>query len=95
MAYEDKRPLTEVPHDLSLEGRRRLLVSGVTEVESFNEQEVVMGTTRGILAVHGEDLHMEKLSVDSGDVVVTGRIDVLEYEDTPVRGEGFFSRIFR
>ncbi len=95
MAGEERRPLAEAAHSLSMEGRRRLLVSGVTDVESFNEQEIVMGTTQGTLIVHGEELHMEKLSVDSGDVVVTGRVDALEYEDAPVKGEGFFARLFR
>ncbi len=95
MVMEDRRPEAQGPHSLSLDGRRRLLVSGVTDVESFNEQEVIMGTTMGTLTVQGEDLHMEKLSVDSGDVVVTGEIDALEYEDVPVKGEGFFARLFR
>lgn len=95
MAYEEKRPALEAAHNLSLEGRRRLLVSGVLDVENFNEEQVVMGTTRGTLHVHGEELKMEKLSVDSGDVVVTGSIDALEYEDTEPRGEGFFARLFR
>ena len=92
---EDRRPVIETPHSLSLEDRRRLLVSGVTDVESFNEQEVIMGTSLGLLAVRGEDLHMEKLSVDSGDVVVTGNIDTMEYEESPVKNEGFFARLFR
>ncbi len=92
---EDRRPVIETPHSLSLEDRRRLLVSGVTDVESFNEQEVIMGTSLGLLAVRGEDLHMEKLSVDSGDVVVTGNIDAMEYEESPVKNEGFFARLFR
>ena len=95
MNIEDKRPIPEPHHSLSLDSRRRLLVSGVTDVESFNEQEVVMGTTRGTLTVRGEDLHMEKLSVDSGDVVVTGSIDAMEYLDPEPRGEGFFARLFR
>lgn len=95
MAIEDRRTETEAPHSLSLDGRGRLLVSGVTEVMSFNEQEVLMGTTRGTLTVRGADLHMEKLSVDSGDVVVTGSIDALEYEDPEPRSEGFFARLFR
>lgn len=95
MATDERRELAAIPHSLSLEGRRRLLASGVTEVESFNEQEVIMGTTQGTLAVHGEDLHMEKLSVDSGDVVVTGQIDAIEYEDAPERGQGLLARLFR
>ncbi len=95
MAMDERRPMETAPHSLSLEDRRRLLVSGVTDVESFNEQEVIMGTSMGALAVRGQDLHMEKLSVDSGDVVVTGTIEALEYEEAPVRSEGFFARLFR
>ena len=93
--YRGQKAQLEPGEDTALEDRRRLLVSGVTDVESFNEQEVIMGTTRGTLAVRGEDLHMEKLSVDSGDVVVTGSIDAMEYEDPEPRGEGFFARLFR
>ncbi len=95
MTAEERTPSLSAPHSLSLEGRGRLLVSGVTRVESFNEQEVIMGTTRGTLAVHGEELHMEKLSVDSGDVLVTGQVDALEYEDDGQRQEGLFARLFR
>ena len=95
MAIEERRPEVQVPHSLSLDGRGRLLVSGVTEVMSFNEEEVLMGTTQGALAVRGTELHMEKLSVDSGDVVVTGSIDALEYEEPEPRSEGFFARLFR
>ncbi len=93
MAYEERE--LQAPHNLSLEGRRRLLVTGVLDVESFNELEVVIGTTGGTLHIHGEGLHMEKLSVDSGDVTVTGSVDAMEYEDTEPRGEGFLARLFR
>ena len=95
MAYEDRRSQTEAVHSLVMEGRERLSVAGVTDVESFNEQEVVMGTTRGGLTIRGDGLHMERLSVDTGDVVVTGLIDGLEYEDAAPAGGGFFSRFFK
>ena len=95
MAYEDRRVQPEQIHSLVLEGRERLSVAGVTDVESFNEQEVVMGTTRGGLTVRGDELHMERLSVDTGDVTVTGIIDAIEYEDAAPTGGGFFSRLFK
>ena len=95
MAYEERRPPVEIPHGIVMDNRKKLSVSGVTEVESFNEQEVIMGTSQGVLTVHGENLHMEKLSVDSGDVMITGSIDSLEYEDSAPSGEGFFARLFR
>lgn len=95
MAYEDKYVTAEIPHNLVMEGRKKLSVSGVTDVESFNEQEVIMASTKWTLAVRGENLHMEKLSVDSGDVMITGRIDALEYEDGTPASEGFFARLFK
>ena len=95
MAYEEKRPAAELPHGVVLDGRRKLSVSGVTDVESMNEQEVVIRTSMGTLFVRGEGLHMEKLSVDSGDVILTGHVSALEYEDNGPAGEGFFARLFR
>ena len=58
MAMDERRPMETAPHSLSLEDRRRLLVSGVTDVESFNEQEVIMGTSMGALAVRGQDISL-------------------------------------
>jgi sporulation protein YabP len=95
MAYEDKRPQGEVINNVVMENRSRISVSGVTDVESFNEQEVIMGTVRGTLSVHGDGLHMERLSVDSGDVLITGSVDGIEYEDSEVQSGGFFSRLFK
>ena len=95
MAYEDRRTPAEAPHSLVLEGRERLMVSGVTDVESFDEAQVVMGTCRGGLTIRGQGLHMERLSVDTGDVAVTGLIDSMEYDDAASDKGGFFSRLFR
>lgn len=95
MAYEEKRTIQDAPHNVVMEGRRKLAVSGVNDVESFNEDEVVMASSQWALIVRGADLHMEKLSVDSGDVIITGRIDALEYEDGAPASEGFFSRLFK
>ena len=53
-------------HHLILEERERLTVSGVEEVESFDENLIVMDTAQGVLVVRGEGLHIEKLSLDGG-----------------------------
>ena len=95
MAYDEKFPAPEMPHNVVMEGRARLSASGITDVESFNEQEIVMSSPKWALIIRGDGLHMEKLSVDSGDVTVTGRIDALEYEDGAPASEGFFSRFFK
>ena len=95
MPYESERGRPEAAHHLILEDRERLSVSGVEEVESFDETAIIMHTTRGTLVIRGENLHIEKLSLDGGDLKVEGDVDSLTYEDD--RGKqsgGFFARLF-
>lgn len=82
MPYEENRPRAEAAHHIILEEREQLSVSGVEEVESFDENTIVMLTNRGTLIVRGEELHIEKLSLDGGDLKVEGTIDSLTYEDS-------------
>ncbi len=92
-AFEDKTP-TVGPHKLTLDNRSRLDVTGVQDVESFDEEAVVLYTAQGTLIVHGSGLHLKMLSLEGGQVAVDGRIDSLTYEDD-APGGGFFSRLFR
>lgn len=95
MPYEEKRPRVESAHHIILEEREQLAVSGVEEVESFDENTIVMYTCKGTLVVRGEGLHIEKLSLDGGDLKVEGAIDALSYEDSGREKGGLFSRLFR
>ena len=80
---------------LQLEGREKLTVAGVEDVERFDDQCIVLRTGAGTLVVSGEGLHIGKLSLDGGELHVDGRIDALTYEDAPEeRGGSFFSRLF-
>ena len=81
-------------HRLELSGRERLTVSGVEDVERFDETGIVMSTTAGTLVVTGEDLHIGKLSLDGGELHVDGRIDSISYEDQCQSRGGFFGRLF-
>ena len=92
MAYETK---LEKAHNLILEGRKRLNISGVEDVESFDEESVVVYTTKGLLVVSGKDLHIEKLSLDGGDLAIEGEVDSLRYEEETKERGGFFSRMFK
>jgi len=96
MAYEEKRgaPAGKKPHSLTMEGRRQLSLTGVEDVERFDEQEIVLLTTGGELVVRGAGLSIGKLSVDAGDVSISGEIDSLSYEETG-RSGGLWSRLFR
>lgn len=89
MAYDE---LAHGGHHLILEEREHLTVSGVEEVESFDENLIVMDTAQGVLVVRGEDLHIEKLSLDGGDLKVEGTVESLTYEAERKKG-GFLSRL--
>lgn len=91
---EEKNRRTEAPHNIILDGRERMSVTGVEDVESFDDSEVLMFTSRGALLVRGEELRIEVLSLESGDVDITGRIDSLEYRQEEHAGGGFWSRVF-
>ena len=81
-------------HNVIMEDRKSLSVSGVTEVDSFDEQTVVLHTHLGELTIKGNDLHIEKLNTDSGDVALTGSIYGLMYT-TDQPKSGFWGRVFR
>ncbi len=89
------RQTPERPHELTLTGRRKLTVSGVDDVERFDEQEIVMRCGGTLLVVGGEELSVSRLSVESGDVSIAGRISSLIYEEAPAGRGGFWGRIFR
>ena len=91
MAYEAQ---TYAHHQLTLESRERLTVSGVEDVERFDETGIVMSTAAGTLVVTGENLHIGKLSLDGGELHVDGRIDAVSYEDGGEERGGFFRRLF-
>ena len=95
MPYERDRARPEAAHHIILEDRERLTVSGVEEVESFDENTIIMTTVKGTLVVRGEDLHIEKLSLDGGDLRVEGVVDSLSYEDDSRERGGFFARLLR
>ena len=93
MTYEFK-PQGELHHRLELEGRERLTVSGVEDVERFDESCIVMSTCVGTLIISGEELHIGKLSLDGGELHVDGHIDAVTYEESAQqRGASLLSRL--
>ena len=69
-----------LPHDLTLSGREKLSMTGVTEVVRFDDETIILHTTLGALAVHGTDLKLKTLSLEGGQVAVTGNIRALIYQ---------------
>ena len=73
--------LTQLPHKLTLDERNKLTVTGVSEVESFDDTAVVLRTNLGTLEVQGQQLKLKSLSPEVGQVVVDGQISALYYEE--------------
>jgi len=75
------------PHTLTLEGRARARISGVTAVCCFNEQEIVLETSEGEVALLGQRLHIGQLNLEEGNLDVTGEIAGVEYNGPVNRKE--------
>lgn len=83
------------PHNIIIEDRKNVTISGVTDVESFDEETVILMTDLGELVIKGFGLHISKIDVVSGDLALEGEIYNLGYTDTQTGGGGFLSRLFR
>ncbi|MBR6873233.1 MAG: sporulation protein YabP [Ruminococcus sp.] len=66
-------------HDLILENRSRLELTGITDVDRFDEQEIALFTQLGELTIRGKGLHINEMSVGSGKLSVEGDITALIY----------------
>lgn len=105
MIIEDKRSaasmnnnssMTGVLQNLILENREKLNVSGVNDVLSFDDQVIIMETELGMLTIKGENLKINKLSIDTSEVIVEGKINNLAYSEHTAKSEGgIFGKIFK
>ncbi len=68
-------------HNIILEERSKLSISGVTDVESFDENEISLYTTLGELSVKGKCLHVDEMSLESGNITISGDVKSLVYGD--------------
>lgn len=82
-----------LPHKLILNERNALSITGVTEVVSFDENAIVLKTSLGDLIVQGRDLHLKTLSLDGGQVEVTGHVAALDYQE-PRSAGSWTKRLF-
>lgn len=95
---EDLNNLNKRVHKISLNNRRKLNIGGVVDVLSFDVKEVLLETELGMLMIKGADLHIERLTLEKGEVDVEGKIDSLTYseQDSFVKkSESFFGKLFK
>lgn len=84
-------------HTLNLVDRERLVITGVTDVFAFDEQAIELETVEGYLDLEGMDLHIVKMNLDSGELVVEGKISQMAYQDqvSSKKKGSLISRLFK
>ena len=89
--------MNNVVQNIVLENREKLSISGVLDVLSFDDQIVILETELGLLTVKGENLRINKLSLDTSEVTIDGAIYQLAYseKDSMEKGGGFLGKIFK
>ena len=87
-----------VIQNLILENREKLSISGVLDVLSFDDQIVILETELGLLTIKGENIRINKLSLDTAEVIVDGEIYNMSYSEKNIEkknGGGILGKIFR
>lgn len=88
---------SNILQNLILENRNKLSISGVLDVLSFDDQIIIIETQLGLLTVKGDDLRVNKLSIDTSEVIIEGTINSLSYSDKNIdkKNESIFGKIFK
>ena len=90
---EDKSLKIQTPHTINIQNRETMVLNGVEDVVSFDEYSILMRTVSGALSVDGNGLHIVKLNVDNGEVIIEGRISGMFYiDDSEPSGDNKFFR---
>ncbi len=96
MATQEKQFVHQAPHNIVMENRKKLSVSGVIEINSFNEQLIEAMTEMGLLLIKGEGLHINKLNKESKEMNVDGKILSLIYQQKTNKSTGsVFKSLFK
>ena len=80
-------------HSLNLENRSRLFITGALELETFEEKNMTIKTTMGLVYLKGENMHIIKFDTDAGEILIEGEFNGFEYAEGGGKGS-FFSRLF-
>ncbi len=95
---EERNGSATASHKVLLANRKNGAFSGVVDVLSFDVAEILLETELGMLLIKGHDLHVNRLSLEKGEIDIEGRIDSLTYSDVKNAGkqaESFLGRLFR
>ena len=95
---EDNTSINKKAHKLILNNRRCGSLTGVSDVLSFDENEIILETDQGMLMMKGKELHVSRLMLDKGEVDIDGRIDSVTYSEQgsrTERTESLLGRLFK
>jgi len=97
MEKKTENKIDDNKSNLMLESRKKLTLSGVVEVISFDEQKIDLTTNLGNLTIKGEELKMNKLDVQNGDVIIVGSISYMVYNGKVSKksNESIISKLFK
>lgn len=82
-------------HNFICKERKHLELSGVKNIERFDENEFIIETNLGNMYIKGSELILNKLDTEHGDVIIKGNIDCIEYTTSHSNHESIFSRLFK
>ena len=88
----------KVPHNLILEDKSKLSISGVSDVDTFDEAKIILFTEEDTIEIEGYDLHIQKLNVDDGELIIEGEIVSILYsgrDGYKSKGKGFFKKMLK
>ena len=94
---EDSKKINSF-QNIVLENREKLNITGILDVFSFDDQIIIVETELGLLTIKGTDLKINKLSIDTSDFVVDGKIDTISYSTeslTNKKNKGILNKIFK
>ncbi|MBR5246935.1 MAG: sporulation protein YabP [Clostridia bacterium] len=91
----DDKKIPKMPHNVIMEERKKLSVSGVVDIDSFDEQAIIAITEQGEMTIRGWNLHITRLNLEQSELMVEGEISSLTYTDVRPQAKGFFAKVFR
>lgn len=82
-------------HGINITGREKTTTTGITDVLSFDEENIIAQTSMGVLIIRGSKLHITSLDLDKGTLNIEGTVSSLMYDDDEAQKSSFLSRLFK
>lgn len=95
---EDLNSINKRTHKMTLSNRRTCNLTGVSDVLSFDVNEIILETDQGMLMIKGKDLHVNRLTLEKGEVDIEGKVDSFTYSEqtgASNKGESLLARLFK